>query len=191
MKDLTKERALELHRQMWTDMQEKLGDNPNRDARWVYKENWINEHFPDERVLNDCFLCEYCANHQFSNRDDFDYDFCKCPIRWPNGRCEDDADNAWYNMPISELLALYERGDEEIEEEGEEIEEEPAEMKDGGFYLCDLRYSAEGDCTGYMYLTEQEYEIVKRVVNTCNWQHVNDEGYAGSLSIYCKALEEN
>ena len=183
---LTKEKALELHRQMWSDMQEALGDNPNRDARWKYKSDWIAEHFPNEDVQNDCFLCEYCANHQFPNYDDFDYDFCKCPIEWPNGkRCEDDTDNTWYNMPISELLALYERGDEV----DEEIKEEPADVKDG-LYLCELKYSAEGDCTGYMYLTEQEYETVKKVVNTCNWQHVDDEGYAGRLSIYCKKLEE-
>ena len=183
---LTREEALKLHRQMWADMQEALGNNPKRDKRWAYKREWIEEHFPDEEVRNDCFLCEYCANHQFSNCDDFDYDYCNCPIKWPGGRCEDDADNTWYNMPIPELLALPERDDEA----DEEIEEEPADMKDG-LYLCDLRYSAEGDCTGYMYLTKQEYETVKKVVNTCNWQNVCDEGYAGSLSIYCKKLEEN
>lgn len=176
---LTREEALALHRQMWTDMQEALGDNPSKDARWEYKAEWIEEHFPNEEVLNDCFLCEY------SRRDDFDYDYCNCPIKWPGRRCEDDADNTWYNMPISELLALPERGDEV----DEEIEEEPADMKDG-LYLCDLRYSAEGDCTGYMYLTEQEYETVKKVVNTCNWHNVEDEGYSGHLSIYCKKLEE-
>ncbi len=60
----------------------------------------------------------------------------------------------------------------------------------GKQYLCDLMYSAEGDCTGYMYLTKQEYETVKKVVNTCNWQHVNDDGWSGRLSIYCKELEE-
>lgn len=182
---LTKEKALELHRQMWSGMQKDLGDNPDRTARYEYKKNWIEEHFPKDLVCNDCFLCEYCANQQFSNRDDFDYDLCKCPIDWPKGRCEDDADSAWYNMPISELLALYERGDEA----DEEIEEKPADVKDG-LYLCDLEYSAEGDCTGYMYLTEQEYETVKKVSNTDNWQQVNDEGYAGRLSIYCKKLEE-
>ena len=57
-------------------------------------------------------------------------------------------------------------------------------------YLCDLMYSAEGDCTGYMYLTKQEYEAVKKVVDTCNWNNVEDEGYAGRLFIYCKKLEE-
>ena len=88
-------------------------------------------------------------------------------------------------MPISELLALPERGDEV----DEEIEEGPAEMKDG-LYLCDLIYSAEGECTGYMYLTAKEYETVKMVVDTCNWNNVDDDGYAGRLSIYCKKLEE-
>lgn len=182
---LTREEALELHRQMWSDMQEALGDNPSRDARWVYKSDWIEKHFSNEDVLNDCFLCEYCANHQFYMRDDFDYDFCKCPIKWPNGRCENGVDNTWFNIPISELLALPERGDEV----DEEIEEEPADMK-GGRYKCDLVYSSDGECTGYMYLTEQEYEAVKKVVNTCNWHNVEDEGYAGRLSIYCKKLEE-
>jgi len=185
--NLTRERALELHRQMWTDMQEALGDNPSKITRCEYKENWIKKHFPNDSVSHDCFLCEYCCEHQFSSRYEFEYDFCKCPIKWPFGRCEDgdSGDDGWWHMPISKLLALPERGDEEIEEK---IEEEPAEMKDG-LYLCDLQYSAEGDCTGYMYLTKQEYETVKKVADTCNWQNVCDEGYAGSLSIYCKKLE--
>lgn len=184
--NLTREKALELHRQMWSDMQEALGDNPSRIARCEYKENWIKKHFPNDSVYNDCFLCEYCCEHQFPERYEFDYDFCECPIKWPSERCEDGGLNdRWGSMPISKLLALPERGDEV----DEEIEEVPAEMKDG-LYLCDLQYSAEGDCTGYMYLTKQEYETVKKVVNTCNWQNVCDEGYAGRLSIYCKKLEE-
>lgn len=114
MKNLTRERALELHRQMWTDMQEALGDNPSRDERWIYKDEWIQKHFSDERVYNDCFLCEYCANNQFYSRDSFDYDYCKCPIKWSAGRCEDGwYDSRWDEMPISKLLALPER--EEVE----------------------------------------------------------------------------
>ena len=118
MENLTREKALELHRQMWSDMREALGDNPNRDARWQYKDNWIAAHFPNERVYNDCFLCEYCANHQFYKREAFDYDYCKCPIEWPFGRCEDGgSDNSgWDNMPISQLLALPERYGTEVEE---------------------------------------------------------------------------
>lgn len=57
-------------------------------------------------------------------------------------------------------------------------------------YCCELEYNAEGRCSGYMYLTKQEYEIVKEVVNTDNWSDVNDEGWSGSMSIYCEELEE-
>lgn len=118
MKDLTREKALELHRQMWSDMQKDLGDNPTRDERWQYKEDWIQAHFPNEHVYNLCFLCEYCANQQFSIRGDFDYDFCICPIEWPRGRCEEgwaDDECRWDYMSISKLLALPER-ETEVEE---------------------------------------------------------------------------
>ena len=57
-------------------------------------------------------------------------------------------------------------------------------------YCCELEYNAEGRCSGYMYLTKQEYETVKKVVNTDNWSDVNDEGWSGSMYIYCKELEE-
>ncbi len=57
-------------------------------------------------------------------------------------------------------------------------------------YKCYLRYSAEGDTTGYMYLTAEEYEIVKRVVDSDNWKDVVDEGWSGGLSIFCPALEK-
>ena len=182
MENLTRERALELHRQMWTDMREELGDNPPRMMRGDYKRYWLRKHFPElaeidnyEIIRNNCFLCEYAGD---------DYGYCECPIDWPCGRCEDghedEDERNWQYMPISELLALPER-----EEETELEEEETAD----GRYKCDLVYSAEGECTGYMYLTEQEYKTVKKVVNTCNWHSVDDEGYAGRLSIYCKVLE--
>ena len=110
MKNLTREKALELHRQMWSDMQRDLGDNPNSDERWTYKERWINVHFPDEYVYNDCFLCEYCCETQYPDRDDFSYDSCVCPIKWPFGRCEEGwYDIRWDGMLISKLLALPER----------------------------------------------------------------------------------
>ncbi len=180
--ELTREKALEFHRQMWSDMREELGDNPPRGMRSDYKRYWIRKHFPElevdnvEIIRNNCFLCEYAGD---------DYGYCECPIDWPCGRCEDgdedEDERNWLYMPISKLLELPERK--------EETEEEPADVKDS-LYLCDLIYSAEGECTGYMYLTEQEYETVKKVVNTCNWNNVDDAGYAGRLSIYCKKLEE-
>lgn len=180
---LTREKALELHRQMWTDMKEEFGDNPSRTARNDYKRYWLRKHFPEladiddyEIIRNNCFLCEYA---------DADYGVCECLIDWPCGRCEDgdedEDERNWSYMPISELLALPER-----KEETELEEEETADGK----YRCDLMYSAEGECAGYMYLTEQEYKTVKKVVDTCNWHNVDDEGYAGRLFIYCKKLEE-
>lgn len=116
--ELTRERALELHRQMWSDMQKDLGDDPTREQRFEYKRNWLEKNFPDSRIRHNCFLCEY-AN--------VDYSYCEefCPVEWPAGRCEDgreiyDTDldeyhypDDWTDMPISRLLSLPER---EIEE---------------------------------------------------------------------------
>lgn len=114
MKNLTRERALELHRQMWSDMQRDLGDYPSRDERCDYKEDWIQAHFPNERVCHSCFLCEYCANQQFPTREDFDYDECVCPIEWPCEKCEaGGVGDMWDTMSISKLLELPEREEKE------------------------------------------------------------------------------
>ena len=106
--ELTRERALELHRQMWSDMQRDLGDCPDSESRSHYKRRWIAVHFPElsnelpEIILNNCFLCEYDGNG---------YSMCNCPIVWPGGKCEDhwDDEKNWSDMPISQLLALPER----------------------------------------------------------------------------------
>lgn len=109
MKNLTRERALELHRQMWTDMQRDLGDTPNGGQRVNYKREWCITHFPNEQIENSCFLCEY--DKSLRNN-------CEsCPIRWPY---EDDYTTCYctnrkyyYKAPISEILALPERKIEE------------------------------------------------------------------------------
>lgn len=118
---LTREEALKLHRQMWSDMQRDLGDKPNWIQRVNYKRKWLRKHFPklvdakskDDRfaeiIRNSCFLCEY-ADAEFEN--------CVCLIEWPRGKCEsyaEDADESddWRYMPISKLLALPEREDVE------------------------------------------------------------------------------
>lgn len=98
---LTREGALELHRQMWSDMQKTIGDNPMPWKRVHFKENWINEHFPNAEISNNCFLCEYVGNEDLS--------CCNCPIKWPNGYCG----NYYLVESISKILALPER---EIEE---------------------------------------------------------------------------
>ena len=97
---LTREEALKYHRQMWTDMQKELGNKPNVGERVLFKENWCDEHFPDEYIESNCFLCEYNRN--------VDDDRCKyCLIVWPYGKCINHQ--YYYNIPISEILALPER----------------------------------------------------------------------------------
>lgn len=94
---LTRERALELHRQMWSDMQKTLGNDPAPWKRIHFKDTWINEHFPNTVICNDCFLCEYVGNEDLSCR--------RCPIKWSNGYCG----NYYLTASISEILALPER----------------------------------------------------------------------------------
>ena len=106
---LTKEQALELHWQMWSDMQNNLGDCPHSDEREDYKSEWCRDHFPNEHISSYCFLCEYA--------DQFEDYFCThhCPIDWSNGG--EDYDSCigrrfTYTMsPISDILALPIRED--------------------------------------------------------------------------------
>ena len=97
---LTREEALKYHRQMWTDMQKELGDNPTRYNRVIFKERWCREHFPKSKIACDCFLCEYVFNNSKHT--------CKeCPVVWPDEDCH--RNGYYYDAPISEILALPER----------------------------------------------------------------------------------
>lgn len=113
---LTRERALELHRKMWTDMQTELGDNPSPIARFEFKRDWCKEHgFED--VDCSCFLCEYSEQNGL---------WCggECLIDWSSladdpsdfTRCTDeyiDGGDIYKVAPISEILALPERSFED------------------------------------------------------------------------------
>ena len=122
--NLTREEALKLHRQMWTEMQEKLGDNPSGDDRDEFKADWCKEHFPDHDIQNHCFLCDYANHYHCATK------FClaRCPIDWeslkkissqPSDCCavykgyegdyDDDNNEIYHATPISEILALPER----------------------------------------------------------------------------------
>ena len=122
--NLTREKALALHRQMWTEMQEKLGDCPSAIDRDGFKADWCKEHFPNHNINNDCFLCEYVNHYHCTTK----YCLTRCPIDWESlkkysyqttGCCavyneydgdDDDEDNEIYcAAPISEILALPER----------------------------------------------------------------------------------
>lgn len=96
---LTREEALKLHRQMWSDMKEELGDTPDFLSRISYKQYWCITHgFCD--VKSYCFLCEYARN--------FELGCTHCPIEWPNGYCS-WGDTSYGYSPISKILTLPER----------------------------------------------------------------------------------
>lgn len=107
--NLTREQALFYHRQMWNDMQKELGDNAYGVDRIIYKEEWCQEHFPNEHIKNDCFLCEYAKIKEYI------INCNKCPIKWTTEDNNDAVttyccyDNYYYDTPISEILALPER----------------------------------------------------------------------------------
>lgn len=104
---LTRERALKLHRQMWSDMQKELGDNPFSLARTEYKHQWCDKYFPEEHIQNNCFLCEYALNMDLTTSSKCSH----CPIKWDFGDCFEGYywKKSYRNMPISELLALPEK----------------------------------------------------------------------------------
>lgn len=105
-RELTREEAIILHRQMWTDMQAELGDNPPYHERVTFKKKWVEKYFPNEHVNSDCFLCEYA---QQVSKDSFTR--CRnCPIAWNSGlfpNCRSIIDYRF--SPISVILALPER----------------------------------------------------------------------------------
>lgn len=111
---LSKEKALELHREMWSAMREKLGDYPSANERELFKEEWCDKHFPNKYILHCCFLCEYAM------------DGCKdCPIDWSSLTDNESANGCYARYkgvadgvidtaiflaaPISEILALPEK----------------------------------------------------------------------------------
>ncbi len=107
--DLTREEALGLFREMWSDMQEELGDCPSFDEREEYKKDWCRKHGYYNVPFN-CFLCAYGNNED-------DDDGCDCPINWnfdgqniSGNSCIDGTVDYTYS-PISEILALPERED--------------------------------------------------------------------------------
>jgi hypothetical protein len=110
---LTREQALKLHHEMWTDMQIKLGDCPTTRARIHFKNEWCKEHFPNEIINNNCFLCEYFANKGQTCASN-NIGRCICLIDWGLNNDNNNSGCIWglinyEQSPISEILALPER----------------------------------------------------------------------------------
>ena len=100
MERLTKERAIELHRDMWNWIASELNKNPDAEVHNlknqyiktnsdIHKYQEYNDN--EDLVHNNCFCCEYAVQQAnpriFAN--DFDFwkefntDFCEhCPLIW-------------------------------------------------------------------------------------------------------------
>jgi hypothetical protein len=115
--ELTREKALELHRKMWTDMRKELGNNPTSSQRQDFKRKWCSANFPKEIIVHNCFLCAYVKKNPRSN------DACvDCPINWNSlkrydydvNRCYasykgDNPDEIYLAAPITSILNLPEK----------------------------------------------------------------------------------
>lgn len=100
---LTREEALKLHKQMWSDMQKELGDCPTLEQRELFKYSWCYDNTPEAIPYANCYLCEYVAQTG-KHCDD-------CTIDWGKSwgiRCI-DGDVDYRYSPISKILALPER----------------------------------------------------------------------------------
>lgn len=108
IENLTKEQALQLHKEMWLAMAEDpsvVKGGFEKDiahfyitsesmARSVFKRRYMEERGLE--VLNNCFLCEYALQQS-----EFEDNYCKhCPANWcgteplclnPNYMCECDT----------------------------------------------------------------------------------------------------
>ena len=100
MERLTKERAIELHRDMWNWIASELNKNPdakvcNLKNKYIKTNPNIHKYqeynYNEDLVYNNCFCCEYALQQanprMFANDFDFwkefDTDFCEhCPLRW-------------------------------------------------------------------------------------------------------------
>ena len=110
---LTREEALILHREMWREMKNKLGDAPAFLDRVRFKSKWCQNNFPDYTIEHSCFLCEFARYRDTEkyNNSITGCDCSICPIDWGNDNdcgCEEGSIN-WKNSFISDILALPER----------------------------------------------------------------------------------
>lgn len=110
--ELTPSQALNLHKTMWKEMQEELGDCPSPKERMDFKLDWCKKHFPNKRVHSHCFLCEYITQRELE---------CKnCLVEW-NRLVEWNPSQKIFSClgeiscnssPISTILALPVRKEE-------------------------------------------------------------------------------
>ena len=99
MEKITREEAINLFHQQWTDMQKELGDCPAYEDRAIYKTKWCDAH--NFVNCNNCFLCEWTVQNN-------NVPCSECPIDWGYVSCIGGKVDYRY-APISVILALPER----------------------------------------------------------------------------------
>lgn len=90
LEKMTAEQAIQGTIEMWTDMMDRLGEDPFMRDRFDFKEAWLLDHGYTERagigttiILGNCFLCEYA--HKKVVRGAAASSKCDlCPIYWPD-----------------------------------------------------------------------------------------------------------
>lgn len=114
---LTREQALALHHEMWTDMLNTLGETPTQHERAEFKRKWCESH-EYSPVEHSCFLCELVRfKDQRYYSSGTGCDCARCPIVWTahdwiySCPCENLGQEGvdWRYSKVSEVLALGER----------------------------------------------------------------------------------
>lgn len=86
--ELTKEKALEYHRQLWN----YIADESERTGKPVNKKQAFIHFGWSLRTKSLCWCCEYCGAHCYM-----------CPVEWPgNDGCLCSAKSPYYKLTLAE-----------------------------------------------------------------------------------------
>lgn len=95
MEGLTKQKALELHRDMWLWISKEIArEKTVQNVCWLKTEYLLLQGY--NNVLHDCFCCDYAyekyTNDLSEGRDELEIYKCYyCPVRWKNEECFDEG----------------------------------------------------------------------------------------------------
>lgn len=107
---LTREQAIAEHRRMWLWISRQIMKDyvENRMVRTIYSYKcvYLDEVYPNERILSKCFCCEYVTQHGIK--------CCKdCPLYWNDKHtaltCDDFTEHGYYNV-ITDIVSYSVEG---------------------------------------------------------------------------------
>lgn len=96
---LTRKQAIAEHRKMWLWISRQIMKDyvENRMVRtiYAYKCFYLNNVYPNERIQDKCFCCEYVTQHGINCYKD-------CPLYWNDKHtalsCDDFIEHGYYNV---------------------------------------------------------------------------------------------